>query len=115
MAENKNKIKDLSEDAQTRAISDFAKVYVPYFKNDNLDIIAQDDRNGDVVMINQYILANTVFTPGQMVEKVMENRRQNFINLLAILGQTYSSEGVSQIPWNEWLLQKDSQIKEDKG
>ncbi|WP_057770460.1 hypothetical protein [Lactobacillus selangorensis] len=107
----------LDDAAQQKVVSDFAKFYVPHFKAKNLDILTQDDHNGDVVDINSYLNNNATFSPEELLDGVITNRAGSFKRLLTyITDQQYAQDGSSvATPWEEWYLQKTVNIPQDRG
>lgn len=108
-------INDLDENAQSTALTDFVHFYLRHYRTNDLEILASFKVDYAMNDINMYIYANLNFSPAQLAEGVLANKRDLFLTILKTVNLPYTASGaLKDITWEGWYAQQYAGIAEGK-
>jgi hypothetical protein len=110
MAENNLQFDQLTDAAQSIAVTQFGRFYVRYFRTEGLDVFAQLDRSGYIADINQYLMENSALHSDELLTGLIQNRSQNLAHLISALGITFAEDGTAQPTLEQWYLNAKTQL-----
>ena len=96
------KFDQLSPQAKTKAINDFAAFYVPLYQNNHLEIIGSYDHTGLIWDINRNIWTNKFNSEKDIIKLSAKERAKHYAKLLAKIGQKFFNNGNPQKSWQQW-------------
>lgn len=110
MAENNLQFDQLSEPAQSVALTQFGRFYLRYFRTEGLDVFAQLERSGYIADINQYLMENSALHSDELLTGLIKSRGQNLAHLISALGITFAEDGSAQPTLEQWYLNEKTEV-----
>ncbi|MHA8137786.1 hypothetical protein ACYATM_01555 [Lactobacillaceae bacterium Scapto_B20] len=102
---------ELNEPAQQNAVKDFAIFYVHQYENNDMELIANYDRNGVVQDINRDLYINRFNLESTIISDSISERFNKYADLLKNLDQKYFDNGNSEQSWEKWYQAKYAEIQ----
>lgn len=113
MADSELTITDLDDAAQQKALSDFAHFYLRHYRTNDLEILS--DYKVDYAMndINLYLYENQVFSPAELIARVLQYKRPLFLSILKTVALPYNANGtLKDNTWDDWYHQSYARIQQ---
>ncbi|WPC17314.1 hypothetical protein N6G96_03475 [Pediococcus inopinatus] len=107
---NSVSITELSAPNQLKAVNAFAKFYIQLYKTESLEIISSYVPAGYLSDINAFITRNRYLTKEGLLAISVEASRTDYVQVIAHLDQSFTSNGVPETPWHDWLNAHHKQL-----
>ncbi|ANZ57890.1 hypothetical protein BGL34_03040 [Fructilactobacillus lindneri] len=102
--------KDLSSQAQEKAINEFVPFYIGLLRNKELDVMTIFDMNHVMADINRTINTASNKIPEDLYEYVINFNNDDYHTLMSELPQTYFDNGNPTTDWSEWYVSETNKL-----